>query len=194
MATAARDRMVATMGRLLRSQGYHGTGLNEVVAESRAPKGSMYHYFPGGKDQLAAEAIRVAGETGADAFRQAFARHRSPVPALRAVVGWMAEELERSDFRYGCPIATVALETTGGSPSLRAACDTAYQAWLAAIAAGLRGGVRPAAEVAGDAVLVLAAIEGALILSRTSRTVHPLHLLGRRLPALLGAPTTGSAG
>ena len=186
MATAARDRMVATMGRLVRERGYHGTGLNRVVADSGAPKGSMYHYFPGGKNQLVAEAIRVAGEEGARAFTAAFERHRSPVVALRAVVAWMAAELEGSEFRYGCPIATVALDAAGESASIRAACDAAYRAWLAAIATGLRAAGRGAAAANADAILVLAALEGALILGRTARDVRPLRLLGRRVPALLG--------
>jgi len=175
------------MGQLVRERGYHGTGLNRVVADSGAPKGSMYHYFPGGKDQLAAEAIRVAGEEGARAFVGAFERHRSPVVAMRAVVAWMAAELERSEFRYGCPIATVALEAASESAPIREACDVAYRSWLAAIAAGVRAAGRGSAAANADALLVLAALEGALILSRTGRDVRPLRLLGRRMPMLLGA-------
>lgn len=186
MTNATRDRMVATMGRLVRERGFHGTGLNRVVADCGAPKGSMYHYFPGGKDQLAAAAIAAAGEEGARAFAAAFDRHRSAVSALRAVVAWMADELERSEFRYGCPIATVALEVASESAPIREACDAAYRSWLAAIAAGLRAAGRAAASARADATLVLAALEGALILSRTARDVRPLRVLARRMPALLG--------
>jgi TetR/AcrR family transcriptional repressor of lmrAB and yxaGH operons len=186
MVTTARDRLVSTMGRLMQAQGYAATGLNQVVADSGAPKGSLYHYFPQGKEQLAAEAIQAAGEQAAAAFGQAFAAEPDPVAALRAVVEWLRHELVRSDFRYGCPIATVALEVSSRSARLRDACRSAYRAWQVTISAGLRAQGRGPERADPDAVLVLSAIEGALLLSRTERSVEPLAVLSRRLPDLLG--------
>jgi TetR/AcrR family transcriptional regulator, lmrAB and yxaGH operons repressor len=177
--------MVATMGRLLRAQGFHATGLNQVLADSGTPKGSLYHYFPGGKDQLAAEAIRAAGKDATEAFQQAFELHRPAATAMQAVVAWMAAELERSDFRYGCPIATVALEAASVSTSIRTACDETYRAWQAVIVARLCAEGRTTAPASADAALVLSALEGALILSRAARDVRPLTVLAERMPELL---------
>ena len=186
MVSMTRDRLVSTMGRLMQAQGYAATGLNQVVADSGAPKGSLYHYFPHGKEQLAAEAIEVAGEEAAAAFGQAFATEADPVEALRAVVGWLQHELVRSDFRYGCPIATVALETSSQSARIRDACRRAYRGWQVAISTGLQTHGRSPERADPDAVLALCAIEGALLLSRTERSVEPLVVLSQRLPDLIG--------
>jgi TetR/AcrR family transcriptional repressor of lmrAB and yxaGH operons len=179
--------MVSTMGRLMQAQGYAATGLNQVVADSGAPKGSLYHYFPQGKEQLAAEAVRAAGEQAAAAFRQAFVTEADAVAALRAVVAWLEQELVRSDYLYGCPIATVALEAASQSPAIREACRLAYRSWRTVISTGLQVDGRSPDDADADAVLTLSAIEGALLLSRTERSVEPLVIVNQRLPLVLGS-------
>jgi TetR/AcrR family transcriptional repressor of lmrAB and yxaGH operons len=180
------------MSGLLRVQGFHATGLNQIVRDSGAPKGSLYHYFPHGKEQLAAAAIQTAGEDAERAFAQAFASSSSPVAALQAVASWLAGELERSNYRYGCPIATVALEAASTSALIRAACDTAYRSWQAVIAASLHANGVPRDDAADDAMLVLSALEGALILSRTRRDVRPMRLFSERVAALLSSHRTAA--
>ena len=108
MPTDTRRRMIVTTSKLLERQGFHGTGLNQILEESKAPKGSMYFHFPGGKNQLAAEAIAAA----ADHIDRALRTHEGG-SALEAIDGYltrMAAWLESTEFSGGCPIATTALE------------------------------------------------------------------------------------
>ncbi|MFI9010450.1 TetR/AcrR family transcriptional regulator [Actinosynnema sp. NPDC053489] len=178
--TDTRQRVVRTAAELFRAQGYHATGLNQVLAEGGAPKGSLYFHFPGGKEQLAVEAVALAGEELRDALAGVLAAEPDPVKALARAVDLLGRELLASDFRSGCPVATVALDTAADSEPIRTACADAYASWQRVIAA----------HVGDDdlATVVLAAIEGALLLARTRRSLEPLHAVAARLGALLGRP------
>lgn len=174
--------MVRTAAELFRTQGYHATGLNQVLTEGGAPKGSLYFHFPGGKEQLAVEAVALAGSDLRDALTAALAAEPDPAKALPQALEVLGQQLLASDFRSGCPIATVALDAAADSEPIRVACEEVYTSWQAVIAAHV-----------GDedlATVALAAIEGALLLARTSRSLEPLHAVGARLGALLGRPTT----
>ncbi|WP_189221062.1 TetR/AcrR family transcriptional regulator [Saccharothrix coeruleofusca] len=181
-----RDRVVRTAAALFRSQGYHATGLNQVLAEGGAPKGSLYFHFPGGKEQLAAEAVAHAGQELGDALREVLARQEDPVEALRSALWLLSEGLVASDFRDGCPVATVALDAAAQSETIRRACAGVYDGWRSAIAEHLRTRFPDADELA---TVVLAAIEGALLLARTRRDLSPVDAVAARLGALLGKAT-----
>src|SRR5690348_17874368 len=109
MASSSRDRMVRSAAYLFREHGYTGTGFSDVIAHSGAPRGSIYHHFPGGKDQLAREAVRYAGDYLSAGVRAA-TRDDDPVAAVRAFLGWWRGVLVKSDFRAGCPIVAVTVE------------------------------------------------------------------------------------
>ncbi|WP_367132777.1 TetR/AcrR family transcriptional regulator [Saccharothrix sp. HUAS TT1] len=178
--TDTRQRVVRTAAELFRSQGYHATGLNQVLAEGGAPKGSLYFHFPGGKEQLAVEAVALAGNDLRAALTAVLAAEPDPAKALSQALELLGGQLLASDFRNGCPIATVALDAASDSEPIRAACDEVYRSWHQVIA-----------EHVGDddlATVALAAIEGALLLARTRRSLDPLHAVGARLGALLGRP------
>ncbi|QFZ16518.1 TetR/AcrR family transcriptional regulator [Saccharothrix syringae] len=178
--TDTRDRVVRTAAELFQAQGYHATGLNQVLAEGGAPKGSLYFHFPGGKEQLATEAVALAGANLLDALKAALDAEPDTARALAAVVELLAANLLASDFRSGCPITTVALDAAAESEPIRVACADVYDSWQRAIA-----------EHAGDedaATTALAAIEGALVLARTRRSLQPLHAVAARLGALLERP------
>ena len=176
--------MLTATARLLQRQGYHGTGLNQIVAEAGAPKGSMYFHFPGGKEQLAAEAIAASG----DYLDAALAAHEAPT-ALAAVDGFVAdvaEQLERTGYTAGCPIATVALEVAPTSPTLGDACAGALGRLIDRLATWIEhDGVDPA-DARDRAFVVYAAIEGALVFAKASRSTAPLETLRGQLPRLLG--------
>ena len=185
VATDARARMIGSMQRLLQTKGYSASGLIELVADSRAPKGSIYHHFPGGKEEIAAAAIRASGAEAAAATARALAGARTPAAGLRVVLQWLSDQLASSNYRYGCPIATTTLEIASESDVVQEACAEAYKAWHAAIADrlvvdGFRK--RPAEDAA---TLVLSAMEGALILCRAQRSVRPLKVLADNVRALL---------
>jgi TetR/AcrR family transcriptional repressor of lmrAB and yxaGH operons len=176
--------MVRTAAGLLRRQGYAATGWRQVVAESGAPWGSQAHHFPGGKEQLAAEAVRLSG-TAYQRLLAGALEHDHPAEAVRAWSRVAAHQLEASEWADGCPVATVALETAHTSPVLDAACDGALTSWRDTfIDAMTRRGVRKT-EARSLATLVLAAIEGALLLSRVRHDGEPLRTVGRELERLL---------
>jgi TetR/AcrR family transcriptional repressor of lmrAB and yxaGH operons len=184
----SRDRFLDATADLLRRRGYHGTGLNDVVAASGAPKGSLYFHFPGGKEALAAEATERASRQFGLGIQAALDRGSSPPDTIRRLARGMAAGLDSSNYECGCPIATVALEAAATSDALAAACDGAFSDWTARLAAWLESaGGLPAEEARDTASLVLASLEGALILSRARRDPAPLHTVGDRLATLLEA-------
>ena len=132
-ARDTRDRILDATVRLLRRQGYTATGIKQIVAEADAPLGSIYHYFPGGKEQIGAEALVRAGERTRRTIAQA-----ADLPDLPAVINnffvYNAERLRDSDYAQGCPIATVALETASDNERIRKVCEDAFHGWQATLA------------------------------------------------------------
>ena len=169
---------------LLRRRGYAASGLGEIVARSGAPKGSLYFHFPGGKQELAVAAMERSAAQLRDAMAAVLDSSDDVDEAIGRLIDALAAGLEQSDFADGCPIATVALETAGESPQMRAAAQAAFDSWLEVLELRLtRDGLDPA-EAQQRAVLVLAAIEGALILARARRDVAPLLAVSAQLRAL----------
>jgi TetR/AcrR family transcriptional repressor of lmrAB and yxaGH operons len=181
---SSRDAFIDATGRLLRRQGYAGTGLNEIVARSGAPKGSLYFHFPGGKEELAVAAMERAGEQLRDAIAAILSASDELGEALGGLVDALAAGLERSGYRDGCPIATVALETAGESDGMRMSAAAAFDSWLQPLEERLRRAGLAAPAARRRALLVLSAIEGALILARATRDLAPLEAVREELLAL----------
>ena len=179
--TLSRDQIIETTCNLLEAQGFHATGLNQIVKESGAPKGSLYYYFPGGKEELAAAALARTGRLLAARIRQGLSKHADAAEAVRKFVLVIARNAEASGFRTGGPLMTVALETATSSPRLNAACREAYQQLQAAFAEKLvLCGYSPA-RAAELAIFINAAIEGGIILSRTAHSAEPLRRVAKEL-------------
>ncbi|WP_244282864.1 TetR/AcrR family transcriptional regulator [Streptomyces flavidovirens] len=177
--------MLRTAAELFQRQGYHGTGLNQVLADSRAPKGSLYFHFPGGKEELAAEAVTLSGRELGEVFAGLMEAAPDARTALATVGEHFARSLEDSAFQKGCPVATVALEAAAESEPIRAACDAVYAAWQSVFATALRGwGVR---EERADsfADTVLSSLQGAVLLARIRRDVSVIHRTARDLGDLI---------
>jgi TetR/AcrR family transcriptional repressor of lmrAB and yxaGH operons len=178
--------MLETAADLLRRQGYAATGWRQIVAESGTPWGSQSHHFPGGKEQLAAEALTEASREYEKLLRAAFGRMH---PA-DAVLGWSKAAvvvLEESDWSDGCPMATVALERAHTSDELAAVCNAAFINWQRALAEAMTSRGVASGEARRLATFVLASIEGALLLARTRRSAEPLRTVARELADLLRA-------
>ena len=170
-----RTRLVETAMRLFRRQGYSATGLNQILAESEARKGSLYHYFPGGKEALADEAIRLAGQLQADMLAELARRHAGePAAFVRAWCRTMAGWLEESDFRSGCPIATTVLETVPGSTALTLTAVNILNSWTTIVAGVLTGAGEASASALRRAETLVAGVEGALLLCRIRQSRAPL--------------------
>jgi len=181
---SSRDAFIDATGLLLRRQGYASTGLNEVVARSGAPKGSLYFHFPGGKEELAVAAMQRTGEQLRAAVAGILASSEDAGEAIARLIGLLGEGLERSGYSDGCPIATVTLEAAGGSESIRAAAAATFDSWLDALAQRLVKTGMSAPAATQRALLVLSAIEGALVLARATQDLAPLAAVREELRTL----------
>ena len=172
--TTARGDAIATAARLFHRQGYHGTGLAQVLAESGAPKGSFYFHFPGGKEQLAVEAVRASSATVEALITHAADRARDAPDVVRRAGRAIARWLEESNFEQGCAVATLAAEAAGTSTPIREACENAYDRWRALFAEAMCEGGVSAAPASELATMTVAAIEGATLIARTERRADAL--------------------
>jgi TetR/AcrR family transcriptional regulator, lmrAB and yxaGH operons repressor len=186
----SRAALVSAAGRLLRRQGYAATGLAQIVAESGASVGSLYHHFPDGKEGLAVAAIDEQGAVIAALLARLLDRD-GDVAAL--VVRWLDAMggMLAADVYDGCPIAPSAVESIAASPRLRAAAGRAFGRWQELLAARLEREGWTAADASADASAVLALLEGALMLARTLGDAAPLRAAGHAARRLLAAPAPG---
>ena len=167
-----RDEIITTTCRLLEMQGYRATGLNEIVRESGAPKGSLYHYFPEGKDELAAEAIAHSAAVIVGNIEGVMAEHEDATTAVKTFIRRLAGYVAASGYRQGGPITAVALESASTNERLRLVCRDAYRAWQRPLADKLRPTHGPRAERL--ATMIIAAIEGGIVLARSEQSERPL--------------------
>ena len=173
-ADDSKGKTLTAAVKLFRQQGYHGTALHDILAAGGAPRGSLYFHFPKGKEEIGAAALSLIGEAVRQAIVQAVEKSDNAESFLVRIVRGMASDLERSEYREGCPIATTALETSAQSEVLGAATRSAFQKWELEIKRGLfRFGL-----TSGDAdlvaTMVLSQLEGALLLARTYRSLVPI--------------------
>ena len=176
--TETRDRIIDASAELLRRQGYAGTGVKQIVAAARAPFGSIYHHFPGGKEELGAAAIRRSGALYELLIPAVFDPAPDLVSAVRLFFEGAAAHLEDSEYEDACPIATVALEVSSTSDTMREACAEVFESW---IAAGLPRFTAEGLDEATSRELVIgmiAALEGAFVLARAAQSTEALHVAG----------------
>lgn len=183
--TDARDRMIRSAALLFRERGVQGTSFNDVLAHSGAPRGSIYHHFAGGKTQLAEEATTWAGEW-VMAGTVAALRERDPVAAVAGFAAGWRRVLADSDFEAGCPVVAAALEGDR-EPTVRDAAGRAFAAWEDTLAAAFADRGVPDARACSLATLVIAAVEGAIVVARARRSIAPLERVTDELTTLLAA-------
>jgi TetR/AcrR family transcriptional repressor of lmrAB and yxaGH operons len=174
MPAQHRQALVRAAVALFRKQGYAATGLSDILARSGAPKGSLYHYFPGGKAELGEAAVRQASATVTATLSQL--RDQSPDAAelIRSYVELIASWMRKSNWRDGCPIATTLLETAGDLPLVSAAGREAFADWTAVLSSALDSeGVDPA-DARRLGRFAISALEGALIQAKVERDAAPL--------------------
>jgi AcrR family transcriptional regulator len=175
----ARNRMIQSAALLFRERGVEGTAFADVLEHSGAPRGSVYHHFPGGKQQLAEEATRWAGDFMAAGLATALEQN-DPLAALDTFVELWAGILAQSGYEAGCPIVAAALEGDR-APAARAEAAAAFNNWEQLLAeAATKSGVDPY-RARSLATLIIAAIEGAVVLARAERTTEPLERVAGEL-------------
>jgi AcrR family transcriptional regulator len=173
-----KERILQTTERLFRRQGFNGTGLKQIVAEANAPFGSLYHFFPGGKEQLGAEAIRSSGLMYQNLVTGVFELAPDAVQGVRDCFNAAAAVLRETDYADACPIETVALEVASTNETLREACADVFDGWIVEgtrrfVAAGI-----DADEARDLAVLLISALEGAFVLARGMKDARHVEVAG----------------
>jgi len=178
MGAPTRERIVESGAELFRRQGYTGTGVKQIVAEASAPFASLYHFFPGGKEQLGEEVIRWSGALYGQLIDLFFTPGADPAQATRDFFAGAAQTLRETDYADACPIATVALEVSSTSEPMRLACAEVFASWIDAATERLvRSGLSRKRSRA-LAVEMLASLEGAFVLARALRSTEPVELAG----------------
>lgn len=183
--STTRQQIIEKTSELLERQGYHATGLNQIVAESDTPRGSLYYYFPEGKEEMAAEAIEFRARQMSNYMRQSLAAYDEPIEAIHRAILGMAAHMEGAGCANGAPIAAVALETASHNERLRQACQAAYGYLQAPLEEKLTAGNFPAERAHTLALTINAAIEGAVILSRVAHSSQPLRIVAEEVRTLL---------
>jgi TetR/AcrR family transcriptional repressor of lmrAB and yxaGH operons len=181
-----RTRLVDAARTLMEARGYHGTGLNDVIAAGGAPRGSVYHHFPGGKDQLTAEALTASGREIAGLLGTLAETAPDTRSLVESVLDGLADRMEEAAYAKGCPVATVALEVSARDDALQQVCAEVYDGWQRTLADRLLADGRPAADAEWLASSLLALVEGALVLSRARRSRTPMEQARRAAGVLLG--------
>lgn len=177
MRDGARDRMVDSAVKLLAMEGFHGASFSSVLADSGAPRGSIYHHFPGGKEELILEAVDRSGANAAAVVERLRGR---PVPEVVSgfVAVWRAV-LTVSDFRAGCSV--LGATVSGGDDAVVERAARVFRAWEARLAEVIEEAGVGAASAAEFATLLIASSEGAVVLCRAERSFLPLERVERSL-------------
>lgn len=184
-STDARTRLITAMTDALQKRGLHGSGLTELLIAAQASKGVLYHHFPGGKTQLAVAAIDATAVRLCAMLDERMGANNDPAAALMAWINGAQKRLAASGYEQGCPLATIALETTADDVEIRAALGAAFALIRVRMADALVRAGYQAATVNALAALLLAAYEGGLLQARAAGTPEPMTLVGEALLSLL---------
>ncbi|MFE9029512.1 TetR/AcrR family transcriptional regulator [Streptomyces iakyrus] len=191
-----RDRMIFSAAQLIRRDGVVSTGMRDVALDAAAPRGSLQHYFPGGKAELVDEAVGWAGDYAAGRVARFLAALPEPTPSglFASMVRQWTDEYEAEGFAGGCPVAAALVDCAESVPSTRKAASAAFATWTGAVAQALTEmGVQ--GERAGAlATLMISSLEGAILLARAERDVRALTTVARELGPLLDAAARAPGG
>jgi TetR/AcrR family transcriptional regulator, lmrAB and yxaGH operons repressor len=181
--TDSKERMVAAARRLFRERGYVGTALSDVVSESAAPRGSIYFHFPGGKEELAGEVVLLHAGDHIAHINRAAAATTTAGQLIESFVNRIRDELIASNYREGCAMAPLVIESMPASDQLSDATRRGFQDIIATLAARLTEKNVPHARAIQLATHACASVEGALIMSRVLRSPEPFDLASAQLAA-----------
>jgi AcrR family transcriptional regulator len=187
--------MVFSAAQLIRREGVSSAGMRDVAVHAQAPRGSLQHYFPGGKEQLVNEAVGWAGRYAGDRVARFVAALPEPKPSelFAAMVRQWTDEYRTSGFAGGCPVAAATVDRAESTASTREAASAAFATWTGSVAEALAA-MGVAEDRAGAlATLMIGALEGAILIARAEQDVRALTTVARELGPLLDA-ALGEAG
>jgi AcrR family transcriptional regulator len=184
------ERIVRAASRMMQRQGYEGTGIKLIAREAGCTLSSVYHFFPGGKQEVAVAAIRHGDREFTEILRAGLAGAEDPAEAVEQCTRQLADALHDSDWTEGCPVIATALETLGRAPAIQLACSEALGHWQDVVKEKLtRAGVGESAA-RELAITVIGTLEGAEVTAQVFRSREPLLAAGRHLARLIRAYDT----
>jgi len=166
-----KEEIIKVTAELLQIQGYHATGLNEIIAKSGSPKGSLYHYFKNGKDEIVIAALLFSGEQVRLLLQSAAENTANMQDFVSAVVDYFIKNLKDSKYTKGCPVATTALETSGSNPELDKTIQAIYDSWKQVLLVKMDKKIKNR-EAAAETLVSL--LEGALLSAKIQKNTKPL--------------------
>ncbi|MFB8776498.1 TetR/AcrR family transcriptional regulator [Streptomyces broussonetiae] len=184
-----RERMVFSAAQLIRRDGVAATGMRDVAAHAGAPRGSLQHYFPGGKDQLVNEAVGWAGRYAGRRVARFLAALDEPTPSglFAEMARQWTDEYEAVGFGGGCPVAAATVDCAESTASTREAAADAFAAWTGPVSRALAGMGVPEERTGPLATLMISSLEGAILIARAERDVRALTVVVGELGPLLDA-------
>jgi TetR/AcrR family transcriptional regulator, lmrAB and yxaGH operons repressor len=182
----SRTRLLDATTALLADRGFHGTGMKDILGSSQVVAGSLYHHFPGGKDELAVACVQRAAREVAERMEGSL-QTQPLVVAIHAFYAASADTLRASDYRTGCPVGTPAAETVTLTEPLVGAVAEAFRDWEAVLTGALLHEGWPDGAARSTASTLLCLFEGALLVSRAQRSTAPLDAAGRASVQLVEA-------
>ena len=185
MTESTRDIILDKAADLLERQGYHATPLNQIVQESGTPRGSLYYYFPEGKEELAAEAVERRSRLMNEHIRRQLNRYEDPVEAIYRFALGLVEYVEKQQCDAGAPFATVTLEAPATGEQVRGACHRAYERLRSPFADKLLEGGLPPERADTLSAMITAALEGAIILARAHQSSAPVRSVAEEIRLLV---------
>lgn len=195
MSTASdvptRDRILFASAELFRRQGLAATGLKQVSELAHAPFGSIYHHYPGGKEELAEAVIRTGGDFFQAIVTAAIDEPGELVAGIRAAFDGAAETVAATDYADACPIATIALEVASSNDRLRQATADVFEQWTLAAAERFGDAGFSPGRSRELALVLLCAIEGAFVLARATRDTTAIRVAGEMLASSVAAELAG---
>lgn len=173
----ARENLISAAMRLFRTKGYNGVGLTELLTVSGAPKGSFYHHFPGGKEELGEAALEMSGRVIGTMIDECFAAAASERDAVNRLTAAIATHFEKSNYRAGCPVTSVAIDAMPQSYRLTASGQTVLADWndKAVKHAMCWGRSKTSAQDFADRLAI--ALEGAWIIARIRQSSAPFQVV-----------------
>lgn len=183
--TDSKEKMLMAAARLFQVKGYNATGLNEILKESDSPKGSLYYYFPNGKEELALEAIRLASKAIQNRLKSALDNHSDAIEAIQCVISNMIEDLKNDGKLQDISISLIALETYLSSEILREACKESFIVLQNIYAEKLSENGLPKETAHELGIFIQVMIEGAITAAVTEKNPEVLLTVSRQISVLL---------
>ncbi|WP_100372061.1 TetR/AcrR family transcriptional regulator [Bacillus sp. FJAT-45037] len=181
---SSKDKIIDTASRLFQKQGYYATGLNQIIQESGAPKGSLYYYFPNGKEELASVAVGRTADLVTMRIQEGLKDYDDPIEAIQQFILNLANAFKSYETKQGLPVASVALETAQTSEVIRQSCQQAYEKWHEVFAKKLVESGFEEKKALELGLVINAMIEGAFIIVITTKDCEPLRQIARYIPNL----------